>query len=46
MNPEPAEAATEVGQDDSPETLGSLVFMGLIVVAVIAATAFLIGYFL
>lgn len=46
MKPEPAEASTEVGQDDSPETLGSLVFMGILVVAVIAATVFLIGYFL
>lgn len=46
MKPEPAEAATEVGHDDSPETLGGLVFMGIIVVAVIAATVFLIGYFL
>lgn len=46
MKPEPAEAATEVGQDDSPETLGGFVVMGIIVVAVIAATAFLIGYFL
>ena len=44
-HPDPAEAATEIGVDDAPETLGSVVLMGLIVVAVIGAIAFLVGYF-
>lgn len=43
--PTPAEAATEIGVDDAPETLGSIVLLGVIVVAVIAAIAFLVGYF-
>ncbi len=44
-HPDPAEAATEIGVDDGPETLGSVVLMGLIVVAVVGAIAFLVGYF-
>lgn len=43
--PAPAEASTEVGQDDSPETLGGIVVIGVCMVAVIAATAFFIGFF-
>lgn len=44
--PSPAEAATEVGQDDSPETLGTLVALGLAVIVGIALIAFLVGFFL
>lgn len=44
-HPQAAEAATELGVDDGPETLGSIVLMGVIIVAVIGAIAFLVGYF-
>lgn len=44
--PPPAEAATEVGVDDGPEALGTLVLAGVLVVAVIGVAAFLAGYFL
>lgn len=45
--PPPAEAATEIGasMDDAPETLGTLVVAGVLVVVVIAVLAFLAGYF-
>ena len=43
--PEAAEAATELGVDDGPETLGAVVLMGMIIVAVIGVIAFLVGYF-
>ena len=41
--PEAAEAATEVGIDDSPESLGKLVLLGLSVVVLVGAIAFLVG---
>ena len=45
--PEAAEAATEIGADtdESPEALGSIVLMGVIIVAVVGVIAFLVGYF-
>lgn len=42
--PEAAEAATEVGVDDGPETLGTLVVAGVLVVVVIGTLAFIAGY--
>ena len=41
--PDPAEAATEVGADDAPESLGTLVLMGVAVVAAVGLVAFLVG---
>ena len=45
--PPPAEAATELGvdNDDAPETLGTLVLAGVLVVAVVGVIALLAGYF-
>lgn len=44
--PPPAEAATDVGQDDSPETLGTLIVFGIAVIVGIALIAFSVGFFL
>lgn len=44
-HPEAAEAATEIGVDDAPETLGSIIVAGLLVVAIIGTLAFIAGYF-
>ena len=45
-HPEAAEAATELGHtDDAPETLGTLVLAGAVVVAVVGVIALLAGYF-
>jgi hypothetical protein len=41
--PEAAEAATEIGVDDAPESLGTLVVLGLGVVALVGAIAFVVG---
>jgi hypothetical protein len=41
--PEAAEAATEVGVDDAPESLGTLVVLGLCVVVLVGAIAFVVG---
>jgi hypothetical protein len=41
--PEAAEAATEVGADDAPESLGTLVVLGLCVVVLVGLIAFLVG---
>jgi hypothetical protein len=41
--PEAAEAATEVGADDAPESLGKLVVLGLGIVCLVGAIAFLVG---
>jgi hypothetical protein len=41
--PEAAEAATEVGADDAPESLGTLVVLGLCVVCLVGAIAFVVG---
>ena len=41
--PEAAEAATEVGHEDGPEALGTLVLMGAAVVAVVGLVAFIVG---
>jgi hypothetical protein len=41
--PEAAEAATEVGIDDAPESLGKLVVLGLGIVCLVGAIAFLVG---
>jgi hypothetical protein len=41
--PEAAEAATEVGIDDAPESLGKLVVLGLCVVCLVGAIAFVVG---
>lgn len=45
--PPPAEAATELGAniDDAPETLGTLVFAGVFVVAIVGVIALLAGYY-
>ena len=37
--PEAAEAATEIGVDDAPESLGTLVVLGLCVVVLVGAIA-------
>jgi hypothetical protein len=41
--PEAAEAATEVGVDDAPESLGKLVVLGLCVVVLVGAIALAVG---
>ena len=41
--PEAAEAATEIGVDDAPESLGTLVVLGLCVVVLVGAIAFVVG---
>jgi hypothetical protein len=42
--PEAAEAATEIGvDDDAPESVGRLVLLGLSVVVLVGAIAFLVG---
>jgi hypothetical protein len=41
--PEAAEAATEVGVDDAPESLGTLVVLGLCVVVLVGAIALAVG---
>jgi hypothetical protein len=41
--PEAAEAATEIGVDDAPESLGTLVVLGLCVVVLVGVLAFLVG---
>lgn len=43
--PPPAEAATEVGIDDAPETIGSILLIGVVVVLVVLVASFLAGYF-
>jgi hypothetical protein len=45
--PPPAEAATEMGvdTDDAPETLGTLVLTGVVVIVVIAVVSLLAGYY-
>lgn len=44
--PPPAEAATELGHtDDAPETLGTVVLAGVLVVAVVGVIALLAGYY-
>jgi hypothetical protein len=44
--PPPAEAATELGHtDDGPEALGSVVLMGVVIVAVVGVIALLAGYY-
>jgi hypothetical protein len=42
-HPDPAEAATEIGVDDAPESLGRLVLLGLGIVCLVGAIAFLVG---
>jgi uncharacterized protein involved in exopolysaccharide biosynthesis len=42
-HPDPAEAATEIGIDDAPESLGRLVVLGLGIVCLVVAIAFLVG---
>ena len=41
--PEAAEAATEIGIDDAPESLGRLVLLGLGVVVLVGLIAFVVG---
>lgn len=41
--PEAAEAATEIGIDDAPESLGKLVVLGLCVVVLVGAIALAVG---
>lgn len=43
--PEAAHSATEVGHDDGPEALGTLVLAGALVVAVVGVIALLAGYY-
>ena len=40
--PEADEAATEVGGDDAPESVGTLVVLGLGIVCLVGAIAFLV----
>jgi hypothetical protein len=40
--PEAAHSATEVGVDDAPESLGTLVVLGLCVVVLVGVIAFLV----
>ena len=42
-HPDPAEAATEIGIDDAPESLGRLVLLGLGIVVLVGLIAFLVG---
>ena len=42
-HPDPAEAATEIGVDDAPESLGKLVLLGLGIVVLVGLIAFLVG---
>lgn len=44
-HPEAAEACTEVGIDDAPETLGTVVLAGVLVVLVVGVIALLAGYY-
>lgn len=44
--PAPAEACTEVGADDGLEAVGSVVVIGIVVIALIAAVTFVVGVFL
>jgi hypothetical protein len=39
----PAEAATEIGVDDAPESLGKLVLLGLCIVVLVGAIALAVG---
>jgi hypothetical protein len=39
----PAEAATEIGVDDAPESLGKLLVLGLCVVVLVGAIALAVG---
>ena len=41
--PEAAEAATEIGVDDAPESVGTLVVLGLCVVVLVGAIALAVG---
>jgi hypothetical protein len=41
--PPPAEAATEIGVDDAPESLGKLVLLGLCIVVLVGAIALAVG---
>jgi hypothetical protein len=41
--PEAAEAATEIGIDDAPESLGKLAVLGLGVVVLVGVIAFVVG---
>jgi hypothetical protein len=41
--PEAAEAATEIGIDDAPESLGKLVVLGLGIVALVGVIALAVG---
>jgi hypothetical protein len=41
--PEAAEAATEIGVDDAPESLGTLVVLGLGIVVLVGLIAFVVG---
>lgn len=43
--PEAAEACTEIGVDDAPETLGTLVLAGVLIVAIVGVIALLAGYY-
>jgi hypothetical protein len=44
-HPEAAEAATEVGVEDLPEAVGSVVLLAVVVIVVIAVVALLAGYY-
>jgi hypothetical protein len=41
--PEAAEAATEIGVDDAPESFGKLMLLGLGVVVLVGLIAFVVG---
>lgn len=43
--PAQAEAATDIGMDESPEALGSFVIAFVLVIAITATISFFVGYF-
>lgn len=45
-SPPPAEACTEIGADDGLEAVGSVVIVGVLTVALIAAVIFVVGVLL
>lgn len=44
--PPPAEACTEIGADDGLEAIGSVVVVGVLIIALIAAVTFVVGVLL
>lgn len=44
--PAPAEACTDIGVDDAPETIGTFVLMGVLIILIVAFISFFAGYWL